>query len=343
MVNTHLKKLLKAYRESDIAFQATSYWESYEKDITDTISKIDISELRSGKYPILATFGFNDVVFTYHPHMSVIRKYILKFIQQFLIGERSILPYANSLHSLRQAAMANCKMFGELTGAKPIKLINMSKFGNPADLINYENNSYSVAFLDYYYRYCFANKYIKLRGDEVIVELGSGSGYQIEMLKKFYPDLTILCFDLPAQLYLCELYLSEAVSREQVVSSEETIYWDDLSGIQKGKIHFFGSWQFPMLKNIKIDIFWNAASFGEMEPEIVQNYLGYILDNATWVYLLQTRFGKELAGKTHVKKQTSLEDYQKFLEGFEVAAIQDANKTFGCLPGYFEGVWKKLT
>lgn len=341
MIHTHLKKLLKAYRESGTSFQATSYWESYEKDILEAVSKINISELRSGKYPILATFGFNDVVFTYHPQMSLIRKYLLKFIQGVVIGRRGVLPYANSLQSLREIAISNCNMFSKIYGAKPINSIDMSKFGNPADLISYDGKSYSVAFLDYYFRYCFVNKHINLRGDEVIVELGSGSGYQVEILKKLYPNLTILCFDLPAQLYLCEAYLSEALGHDSVVSSEKTIDWNGLSGVEKGKVHFFGSWQFPLLSNTNIDIFWNAASFGEMEPEVVENYLSYILPNTTWVYLLQSKLGKELSGKTHVKKQTTFEDYQKFLQKFEVVSVEDANKTFGKLPEYFEAIWKK--
>jgi putative sugar O-methyltransferase len=52
--------------------------------------------------------------------------------------------------------------------------------------------------------------------------------------------------------------------------------WSDLSKISSGKIHFFGNWQIPMVESKKHDLFINAASFGEMEPEVVQNYLKYI-------------------------------------------------------------------
>jgi putative sugar O-methyltransferase len=80
-----------------------------------------------------------------------------------------------------------------------------------------------MKFLSFYVRYCFAQNNIHLKGDETIVELGSGSGFQVELLKKVYPNLTVLCFDLPAQLYLCEQYLVNVFGQEEVVSTEKKL------------------------------------------------------------------------------------------------------------------------
>ena len=49
---------------------------------------------------------------------------------------------------------------------------------------------------------------IAFKGNEIIVELGSGSGYQIEVLK-LYPNMMVLRFYHPLELFLCEKYLSE--------------------------------------------------------------------------------------------------------------------------------------
>lgn len=339
-----LKELLEHYQNAPKEFQATNYWASYEKGILDSVKGMDFNQMRSGKYPILATFGFNDVIYTYHPSLPKIKKMILKFIHNFLFNKRNIFPYRLQIDDIREIAFHHCELLSQLTSAKPISNIEVSSFGNPKDIFNINGHAYTMPFLSYYIRYCFAQKHIIFKGDEILVELGPGSGYQIEVLKKLYPGLTILCFDLPAQIYLCEIYLSNALGSSICVGTDKTIDWQDLSGIQKGKVHFFGNWKIPLLKNINFDIFWNAASFGEMEPEIVKNYLNFVKENAQWIYLLQARHGKETTGKTHVQEPIILDDYSAMLSGYELKEEHDAWQAHGRLSqsgGYFEGVWKK--
>lgn len=131
---------------------------------------------------------------------------------------------------------------GELAKLKPISEIEASTFGNPSDLFEINGKKYTMQFLNFYIRLCFAQRQIGLKGTETIVELGSGSGFQVEVLKKVFPNLTILCFDLPFPLVLCEQYLSESLGKQNIVKSVETINWTDLNGLQKGKIHMLGNW-----------------------------------------------------------------------------------------------------
>ena len=339
-----LSNLLHAYQSAPDEFLATSYWRSYEKSLLKTISAIDIDQLRSGKYPILATFGFNDVVYTYHPSLPAWKKMMLKIIHNVLIKDRPVLPYRLNISSIREMAYHHCELLGSLTGAKPISTIEMSTYGSPADLFEVNGKPYSIHFLSYYVRYCFAQKHISLNGDEIIVELGPGAGYQIEILKKLYPGLTIFCFDLPAQIFLCETYLSHALGKEKIVATDQTLSWTDLSDFKKGDVHFLGNWQFPLLKDFKTDVFWNAASFGEMEPEVVENYLSYIKGNTKWIYLLQARQGKDTTGKAHVKRPITFDDYNNLLSGFVLQERQDAyqaHKRLSESGGYFEAVWMK--
>jgi len=343
---SRLSNLISAYKKSDGIYHATLYWNTYEQEILETINKIDINELRSGKYPILATFGFNDVVYTYHPYMPLWKKITFKFIHKHLIKNRPILPYGLSLSSIREMAYHHCELKAELTGSVPISDIGISDFGNPADLFEVNDKKYTISFLDYYLRYCFANKHIDFNGEEIIVELGSGSGHQIEVLKKIYPKATIFCFDLPLQIYLCETYLSNALGEENIVSTSETQNWQSLEKYKKGCVHFLGNWQFPLLKNFKFDVFWNAASFGEMEPEVVKHYLSYIKDQADWVYLLQARHGKETAGITHVRKSIAFDDYREYLSGYALHGEEDVYQSVQRLSasgGYFEAIWKKMS
>jgi putative sugar O-methyltransferase len=339
-----LSNLLSAYRAAPEEFQATSYWEAYEEEILATIEALDPDKMRSGRYKILSTFGFNDTVYSWQSKSSAIGRAVLRMFTVMFSNIRDIAPYKVRVTDIRELAYRHCELMGELAGAKPIDSIEVSSFGGPSDLFEISGKRYSMPFLNFYVRYCFAHRVISMGGNECIVELGSGSGYQVEVLKKLYPGMTILCFDLPAQIFLCETYLAEALGNEQVVGTETTRDWQDLSNLEKGKVHLFGNWQFPLLKDVSIDIFWNAASFGEMEPEVVVNYLGYIKGNAEWVYLFQARHGKETSGKTHVQKATTLDDYVRFLDGYSLCEERDAWHAYRkpkASGGYFEGVWKK--
>ena len=183
------------------------------------------------------------------------------------------------------------------------------------------------------------------KGDETIVELGSGSGTQVEVLKKLYPDLTVLCYDLPVQVFLCENYLSQVFGQSKVTRTVETLQWKDLSQLKKGGINCFGCWQIPLLKDLDFDVFWSAASFGEMEPEITENYLAYITGRVKWIYLLQARYGKETRGRTHVKKPLVFDDYKRILSSHILVDQRDAyqaNKRLSQSGGYFEAVWKSF-
>jgi putative sugar O-methyltransferase len=335
-----LEKIIRSYKNAPKEFQATRYWDSKESSILQAIKNIEPGELRSGKYRILETFGFCESVFHKISKSRLKIKIILSLIWKVLFRGRTYLAYSVDLSDIREMAYHHCELLGELSKAKPISSMQTSKFGNPEDLFKINGNEYSMQFLSYYIRYCFVQKHISLNGQEIIVELGSGSGHQIEVLKKLYPELTILCFDLPPQIYLCELYLTNVFGKDNVVSIEETLNWTDLSKLKKGKIHFMGNWQIPVLQNFKFDIFWNAASFGEMEPHVVENYLSYILMNCTWVYLLQIREGNPIKSVNH---PVVYDDYNRWLKNFTLIDQHDAYKAHKRLTenrGYFEAIWK---
>lgn len=340
-MDAHLKKLVDAYENSDKIFHATKYWDAYKKDVLNELSRLDMATFRSGKHPVFQTFGFNE---TRRWRLTRFKYRLLAtaaVIKGTLLEGWALHPYSVSYEDVQQIAFRHCKFYGEHCGALPVDSIEVSTVGAPADYFKIGGKGYTMQFLGFYIRYAFVQKHLKFRGDEVIVELGSGSGHQVEILKKLYPDMTILCFDLPAQLYLCEKYLTEALGPNQIVSSDQTTGWSDLSQVEKGKVHFFGNWQMPLVKGFDHDIFWNAASFGEMEPDVVQNYLSYVKDTAKHVYLLQAKKGKEV---NRVEKPITFEDYDGWLDSFELIASQDAFRAHMPMKetgGYFEAIWKK--
>ena len=158
--------------------------------------------------------------------------------------------------------------------------------------------------------------------------------------------MTILCFDLPYILLLGENYLCNALGNNTIVKSNKTIKWESLDKIEKGKVHMLGNWKFPLLKDYKFDIFWNAASFGEMEPDIVRNYLSYILQSCNIIYLLQARKGKESTSEEGVVTPIKFEDYDSMLQNYKLLDKNDAFQAHRRLSqsgGYFQAVWKLET
>jgi putative sugar O-methyltransferase len=340
----NLIALVAEYEKAPQIFHAGRYWKAYEQKIFNEIKKADINQLRSGKYPIFSTFGFSESVYAYRTDMPFYQKFIKKIVRALFITDRAFLPYNLKLGDIRETAYNHCLAQGKLASIKSIAEIETSTFGNPSDLFEIKGRQYTMQFLNFYLRLCHAQPALNLKGNETIVELGSGSGFQVEVLKKVFPDLTILCFDLPYQLHLCEQYLSKSLGEETIVESNELINADDLSNLQKGKVHFFGNWKFPLLEDFQFDVFWNAASFGEMEPDIVKNYLNYILKNCASVYLLQARKGKESTEKSGVATPITFDDYNSMLIDFTLEIESDAfeaHRRMSQSGGYFQAVWKR--
>lgn len=341
----NLDRLLNEYKNAPAIFQAGRYWKAYEDKIANEIKKADFEQLRSGKYPIFGTFGFTESVYNYPVNMPFHTRMIKKMIRSLFITNKATLPYSLRLSDIREMAYNYCLSQGQIANAKSIAELETSTFGNPDDLFEMKGKKYTMQFLNFYLRFCFAQQTLNLKGDEIVVELGSGSGFQVEVLKKIFPNLTILCFDLPAPLYLCEQYLSKALGEDQMVTSDKTIGATDLNTVvRKGKVHMFGNWMFPLLSNYKIDVFWNGASFGEMEPEIVKNYLSYIKNITQYVFLLQARKGKESSKSAGVVTPITFSDYDAMLDGFKLikeADAYEANRRMSQSGGYFQAVWKK--
>jgi len=94
---------------------------------------------------------------------------------------------------------------------------------------------------------------------------------------------------------------------------------------REGKIFIFGNSMISKI-NFNYDLFLNASSFQEMEPDVVENYLKYVNKQANCAFLFEATKGKEIVkkvGQSGVLKPTTLEDYQQGLHNFNMLDISD--------------------
>jgi putative sugar O-methyltransferase len=218
------------------------------------------------------------------------------------------------------------ELYGEINGAEPISNLEASTVGNPEDIFFIQGKKYTMKTLYYYVQYAYCCKFIDFSSINSLMEIGSGSGKQIEIIKKLHTNITFYILDIPPQLYVCEKYL-DALFPNSVVSYKSTRMMKNFSQVQKGKICILGNWKLPELINLDIDLFWNGASFQEMEPKVVLNYLRYVNQHAKFVFLSELMGGTKIAekrGQHGVLKQTKLEHYQEGLKDF---VIQDLSKS----------------
>jgi hypothetical protein len=120
---------------------------------------------------------------------------------------------------------------------------------------------------------------------------------------------------------------------------------DTIPSNENGKIFMLGNWKFPILDNMKVDLFWNTASFQEMEPKVVLNYLSYVNKSANSIYLQEAFGGKEVAskkGNAGVLKQVVLDHYIQGLSEFKIIDESPSILVSGKLmTGYTDTFWKR--
>jgi len=327
-----LTLMLKDSKKSSEIYHTSNYWEIYEKKLVPELQKLGLKDYRRRNSQLLTSFGATDQSYyslgkiNLHKNRLLYNRILKKipFWFKFLSFLNLLLNNFFSIHSfystedIDRLFFSYALSYGEKHGAKSINKFEASLFGNPEHIIKINKKVYTKSILDFYIRYAYNCKYINFNDIEIMVELGSGSGKQIEVIKKLHPDICFLLFDLAPQSYVCEQYL-QSVFPGEVVSYRDTRMMNSLPNDCKGKIFIFGNWKFPILEKVKIDLFWNASSFQEMEPEIVANYLKFINTNAKAVYLHGKMSGKNVAlkkGLPGVLTKTTMDDFKKGLENF---------------------------
>jgi putative sugar O-methyltransferase len=296
---TLLYRMLADAHAASPIYRPTHYWANYEPLVIERL-RAGLHDFRSGPDAVLATFGATDEP----PDMlssidGVPAEYIgivtdlVTTLNRALVDDDQVLPYRLRFGDVFDLAYSFCL---ERTRHAPtiasIDELDVSRVGNPFGFER-DGRFVTTSALYYYMRYAFVAEHLDLRDVDVVVELGSGSGKQVEVLQKLHPHLTFVLADLAPQLYVAERYL-RAVLPDVAVPYDDTRSCTPLVP-EPGKIHFVGNHRLDELAPRGRVLFWNAASFGEMEPDVVAHYAEIVSPGAEWLYLCQCFTGKERA------------------------------------------------
>jgi putative sugar O-methyltransferase len=332
-----LNMMMADVKSAPAVYQPTNYWDHYEKKFMPELSREGLFDFRRREDSVLASFSGTDLSPAFE--VDILRSRLwnnrytrripfwLKLLRVINRGLNKALPlstpYGATLNDVRLLSYWVARLKGEKAGAKTIEAMDTSLLGNPEDVFYVGNKPYTMQHLQYYLYYVYCCNFINFEKINTIVELGSGSGRQVEIIKKLHPHITFYLYDIPPQLYVCEQYL-KSVFPGQVVSYRETKNLKTLPARGDGRIYIFGNWRFEMIHDASIDLFWNCASFQEMEPDIVSNYLSFIGKHVENVFLLEAMRGQHVAksrGEAGVLKQTTLDDYKKGLKDFNLVDL----------------------
>lgn len=329
-----LKLMMADMRSAPTLYQPTNYWKNYEKKLVPELVAVGLRDFRRSRNFVFESLGGSDLppasrINCFKPRLlnnRVSRR--IPLWTAFLTGLNSslnsvfspFLTYDVALDDIRYMCYEIARLKGEQTGAKSVDELEASLMGNPEDVFRVGDRVYTLSLLKYYLCYAYCCAFVDFKKVGSIVELGSGSGKQIEVIKKLHPDICFFLFDIPPQLYICEQYL-RSVFPGDVVSYRETRDMNAMPAVTEGKIFMFGSWKIPIIEETKVDLFWNEASLQEMEPDVVANYLKYVNKAAQTAFLCEVMQGKEVArkgGDHGVLKPTTLEHYKGGLKDFEM-------------------------
>lgn len=330
-----LKIMLKDINTGSDLYKPTNYWINYEKIFLPELQSLGLKDFRRRKNSVLSSFGATDLLpFTLLRRSNSLKNRLMRVIHNFVklrakihrllkhneIKYSSFGNYDLDLFFYRQA-----KSFGEKNGAESIQKFEGSDIGNPEDVFYVNDRLYTSSLLNYYVHYAYCCKFINFNSINTIMEIGSGSGKQVEIIKKLHPHLCFFIFDIPPQLYVCEQYLS-ALFPDSVISYRQTRDMKSIPELQDGKIYLFEPWQIPEIDNLKCDLFWNSSSFQEMEPNIVLNYLKFVNKCSKFVFLKEVMGGQRITkkGGGGVLKKTTLKHYKEGLEDFKLIDISKA-------------------
>lgn len=267
-----LEVMTSEMREADEKFRPTHFWKFYEDRFLPEVRSYGLKNFRRRYGSVLSSFGGTDPD---HDSLSDETKLIRRIARR--------VPVVSRLETISPRGSAVTRERYRRVGAKfnrigfDLRQCPTSLVGNPEHVVKIEGQPWTATHLEYCSLFADAARHVKFPRNGTMCELGTGLGRNAEIWARLFPLATILMFDIPPQLYVANQYMAK-VFGARVIGYREATRLDPTTAASRiaGKVLLLPSWRMPMWSACKIDMFWNSASFQEMEPEVVSNYLSLV-------------------------------------------------------------------
>ncbi|MBW1801641.1 MAG: putative sugar O-methyltransferase, partial [Deltaproteobacteria bacterium] len=149
--------------------------------------------------------------------------------------------------------------------------------GNPQNTISINNYRVANTYFASFIRIHNFSKCVDFSNVKNVFEIGGGFGSMCHTLLTLFPNIKkYLYLDIPPILYVATQYL-KFIFEEKVIDYRDTKDLDKIrfSSNDEREIIAICPWQIEKV-DVHIDLFWNSASFQEMAPEMVINYIQHV-------------------------------------------------------------------
>jgi putative sugar O-methyltransferase len=292
---------------ADARFRPTHFWQFYENRLLPELRDLGLQDFRRRHNSPLSAFGGTDAV---APEDETRRRY-----------EVVSKKFARTPFDLRKCAA--------------------SLIGNPEGVVMMDGHPWTSTHLEYCSLFADAACHIDLNPYGVFCELGTGLGRNAQILACLFEDATILMFDIPPQLYVANQFMSKMFGSRVIGYRAGNA--DPSNEDIRGKIVIQPAWRMPAWAAANIDLFWNSASFQEMEPDVVRDYLDLVRQmRPRHVYINAMPEGNHHPGKAErgelgTREPVSAGIYHEALkQGYKRLARYASDHLDGFLYGYHE-------
>ena len=279
------------------------YWKGYSSRTAKAIHFEGLKSFRSN--PRIAK-GYGDQVLIHPFDLSSLdswkEKLYKKIIEIPVFKKYFIEPYIK--HNLRH--------FQETQKYKNLYFTNIlgewfsqfsEKYNLPDTLIANPSNTVTIrdckigrCYLDAFLRLHNYSSQVDFSSVESVFEIGGGFGAWAHTLLHCFPNIKkYLYLDIPPILYVGTQYLKNFY-KEELISYRETRNMDSIRFTSGGKREIIAvcPWQIERI-SANIDVFYNSASFQEMDEDMVINYSKHIkrmINDSSKICLLIYNGGK---------------------------------------------------
>jgi putative sugar O-methyltransferase len=334
-----LDAMVRDMGNADELYRPGNYWQVYFDRFYPILRSEGLAKFRASGQPTYRSMGVSGKPFILEDDLSAFWFSDLPAIKRAILGLLVHTGIYRKLNSRSIGALHDTFVAFEnvlfqlaLQGDTEWEILRIQDSGEgaPRDLFHPHGHpgvGYTISFLRNFLEYRWAKRFVDFGSVATILEIGGGYGAQAEVLLKLYPSITkyILC-DIPPQLYIQERYL-EAVFPGKVTGFMETRSLETIDLAATKRILIIAPWQLPRLRST-VDLFWNSASFQEMEPPIVENYARLVTKLGTrYVYLKEDPTGRTVAaskGEPGVIQPVLADDYVRYFSAFDLLCQEDA-------------------